>query len=498
MQTERYSLCLHNRSANRVLDTLFAQPYNGFMFVGREHELELIRDRLRDRGKAQLVILYGRRRIGKSTLIAKAVEKETKVLFFEGIEGSRKQVQIDQFLDDLTRQTGRVRLAAHNWREVFQGVGELIGRGRWVLVFDEFPWMGAGRTQIVSELKLYWDRWSKNPDICLFLCGSVASFMTRHVVHSKALHNRKTLEMCLGPLTPGECGRFMPRRSKREKAQLYMCLGGIPKYLEQIDASSSLEKNINRLCFSANGFFLKEYETLFKEQFRSLKIYEAIVKSLAEAPADLSELAQRTGVPKGGGLREQLDNLVRAQFIREYRPVPLGGRRRTRTVIYKLSDPFLIFYFRYVHPNRNLIARNRHAENLMRAIAGPTIQQYYGFAFERMCEAAMDTIIDRLGLALGDIIAMGPFFRQRRGKLRGLQIDWLIVRRDAVWTLIEMKYTNAPSGRKVIHEVRQKIERLDVPDGVSVETVLVSARGVTNAVKHERYFCRVLTVDDLL
>ncbi len=113
------------------------------MFVGRKHELSVIRSHLRDRTKAQLIILYGRRRIGKSTLIAKAVEKEAKVLFFEGIEGARKQVQIEQFLTDLAVQTGHVRLGARNWREVFQGLGELIRQGRWVLIFDEFPWMGC-------------------------------------------------------------------------------------------------------------------------------------------------------------------------------------------------------------------------------------------------------------------------------------------------------------------------------------------------------------------
>ena len=112
------------------------------MFVGREHELSLIGRHLQDNSKAQLIILYGRRRIGKSTLIAKAVEQERNVLFFEGIEGARTQVQIAQFLGDLASQTGRMRLDARNWRDVFQGLGELVRSGRWVLVFDEFPWLG--------------------------------------------------------------------------------------------------------------------------------------------------------------------------------------------------------------------------------------------------------------------------------------------------------------------------------------------------------------------
>ncbi|MFH0946707.1 MAG: AAA family ATPase [Planctomycetota bacterium] len=128
------------------------------MFLGRTHELEMLRERLEDRSKAQLILVYGRRRIGKTTLIARSLAREKRVLLFEGIEGAPTRLQIAQFLDDLAGQTGRVRLAAKSWREVFRGLGEIVCAGRWVLVFDEFPWMGVGRTRIVSELKLYWDR----------------------------------------------------------------------------------------------------------------------------------------------------------------------------------------------------------------------------------------------------------------------------------------------------------------------------------------------------
>jgi len=198
------------------------------------------------------------------------------------------------------------------------------------VVFDEFPWMGANRARIVSELKLHWDRWSSDNDqIALFLCGSVASFMSRHVVHSKALHNRKTMEMCLGPLSPRESSQFIPRRGLREKAQLHMCLGGIPKYLEQIDPRESLERNLNRLAFTADGFFIAEFETLFKEQFRSPCVYEEVVRALAQAPGGPADLAKRVGSVRGGGFQDQLRNLERAQFIRPYYALsPHGGKHR--------------------------------------------------------------------------------------------------------------------------------------------------------------------------
>ena len=467
------------------------------MFVGRKHELEQISYHLNDRSKAQLIVLYGRRRVGKSTLITQSCKKEKRVLFFEGLQGEHTDVQISQFLDDLARQTGRVRLNASNWREVFQGVGEIVQSGRWVLVFDEFPWMGAGRTKIVSALKLHWDRWAKNPNICLFLCGSVASFMTRHVVHSKALHNRKTLEMCLGPLSPKESALFIAKRGLWEKAQLYMTLGGVPKYLEQVNPRCSLAKNLNRMCFTANGFFVEEYETLFKEQFRSIKVYESVVAELAKNHLDLSSLSRKLGVKKGGGFQEQLNNLVSAQFVREYTPVKINGHTRRRTRLYKLTDPFLIFYFRYIHQNLDLINRNKKGEDLFKAITGSTLNQYYGYAFERFCEDSMDNILSKIGLSLTDIEQMGPYFQQGK-KGEGLQIDWLIIRRDNVWSLLEFKCSNERIGSSVIDEVERKVSRLRLPKEISVEPVLLSARGATKAVTEREFFTQSLELSDLL
>jgi len=468
------------------------------MFVGRQHELGLIRECLNDRSKAQLLVVYGRRRIGKSTLIREAVSTEERVLNFEGIEGENTRVQINQFLDDLARQTGRVRLGAKTWLEVFQGVGEIVESGRWLLVFDEFPWMGAGRTAIVSHLKLHWDRWSRNPEVALFLCGSVASFMVRHVVHSKALHNRKTLEICLGPLSPRESGLFIPKRGPREKAELYMCLGGVPKYLEQVDPRRSVEKNLNRLCFCAGGFFVEEYETLFKEQFRSLKAYESIVAALAQAPASLSELSRRIGAPRGGGFRDQLQNLVRAQFVREYTPILLGKTSRRRTRLYKLADPFLWFYFRYIHDNREIIARNRRNENLFRSIAGPSIHQHFGLAFERLGEASLDRILDHIGIRLVEVLRMGAYFQQSRTHGTGLQIDWVITRRDGVWNFLEFKYQRNPAGMQVMHALKEKIRRLNPPDDITIEPVLISAQGATSDLEHSGYFRHILRLADLV
>ena len=467
------------------------------MFIGRDYELKQIKEKLEDRSESHLIILYGRRRVGKSTLIHKSIRNQKNILFFEGIQGAHTKDQIDHFLTELSRQTGRIKLAAMNWREVFQGLSEIIETGRWTLVFDELPWMANGRSGLISDLKFYWDKWAQKKNVVLFLCGSVASFMVKHLIHSTALHNRKSLEIHLMPLTPHETGQFIPKRSLREKSQLYMTFGGVPKYLEQINPNESLSKNINRLCFSSNCFFINEFNTLFKEQFKIIKSYENLCQLLAYGPQNISDISEKVGIRKGGGLKDQLDNLIRANLIRAYHPYTANHRPRIKTKQYKLIDPFLIFYFRYMKDHKQLIQCNKN-ENLFRSIAADSISQYYGFAFERLCEDSLLTILGKLDLSLGDLHAFGPFFQRYTDRTKGVQIDNLLMRRDDTWTVIEYKYTKSPIGMTVVHEVQEKIKRLPKPNHITIETALISASGVTKAVQNSRFFNHILTLSDIL
>ena len=235
------------------------------MFVGREYELELLNDAFNS-NRPELVILYGRRRVGKSTLLKMSAGAK-KMLSFEALEGMSTVDQIKHFLRQLAEQTNNPIVAATNWHGAFSALTQHVIRKRCFLVFDELPWMATGRSQLVSLIKYFWDnKWKNNEKLTLVLCGSVASFMIKHVVHSKALHNRKTLEIALPPLPAHEARHFFQEyRSNHEVAEFLMIFGGIPKYLEQVDPKKSLADNLDRLCFSRHAFFLQEFDTIFKE-----------------------------------------------------------------------------------------------------------------------------------------------------------------------------------------------------------------------------------------
>lgn len=467
-------------------------------FLGRKNELKAIRERLEDHSKSQLIILYGRRRVGKSRLISEALLKERNILKFEGIEGESTDVQIDQFLNDLSRQTNKVKFAARNWREAFQGLEESIKEGRHVIIVDELPWLAVGKSTLISELKLFWDKWSLiNPRLVLFLCGSVAQFMVKHVVHSKALHNRKTLEMALMPLTPIESSQFVNKKGLKDKAILYMCFGGIPKYLEQINPKLSMEKNINQLAFTKVGFFVNEFETIFKEQFRLTKNYELIVYYLSQGPLNISELALKLKIPKGGGVKVYLDNLEKACFVKSYNAFSFGEKTGLRTKRYKLSDPFLIFYFYFVRPNLKIINAN-DTHDLFPSITEKKWPIFLGLQFEKFCEDSLLVILKKLHYSLPDVTNWGPYFRQKSNNGPGVQFDMVVELRNGSYILMEFKFKVSKIDTDVAKEMQAKIDKMNFSQNITLTKVLVAMNGATRSLEKLDYFDVILTLEDLL
>ncbi len=468
------------------------------MFVGRQHELSLLKRAIASE-RAELVVVYGRRRVGKSSLLARLVSGRGD-LHFEALQGVSQKQQIEHFLWQLAEQTGTPRAAARDWREAFRALTFHIAAGRHYVVFDEFPWMASGRTHLVSLLKYFWDnQWKENAGLTLVLCGSVASFMLQHIVHSRALHNRKTLEIKLPPLVAFESQEFFKGlRSSHEVARFLMVFGGIPKYLEQVDPTRSLADNLDRLCFQKHGFFLNEFDTIFKEQFKVTRSYERIVRSLAQQSGSKEDLSRRTGIRSGGGLTGYLNTLEQAEFVKTFVPVPiLGKRRKTRRIV--LWDEWLRFYFTWMEPNLQVIEMNTEP-GLLGRLAGGGLDSYFGLAFERLCMKNLPRLFQHLGIDFHQVRGFGPFFRQpaRSGASRaGFQIDILVHRTGDVLTLIECKLSARTVGASVIEEVRKKVSLLRAPARYTVERVLVCSGDVSPRLQNSGYFHQIAGIEAL-
>ncbi|MCP4155114.1 MAG: AAA family ATPase [bacterium] len=478
------------------------------MFVGRQKELELLEDAYTS-PKSELVVIYGRRRIGKSSLVYQFArshgrshregQEKPQFLPFEAIEGENTQNQIRHFTATLRKHTGDPFLDnAHfkNWEQIFtymtdRVIPEKNGK-KTIVFFDELQWMAAGRTKLVSLLKYYWDNHWKNKHVLLILCGSIASFMTRKVLKSNALYGRINLEILLKGLSAHEAALlFGGKRSKEEILKYLMVFGGVPKYLEEINLNRSFNQNMNRLCFSHHGPMVKEVERLFYSQFREVKIYKKIVELLKTGLFSLEEISRKMGFASGGGLKSYLDNLEQAEIIRTF--IPFGKGIKSKFKKYTLFDEFLYFYLKYMEPNQRIMEEG-NSDRLFETLTQESFDMWLGFAFERFCLRHSSQLAGLMGFR-DNILLATPHFGKGDQKF---QVDLLYQRSDRVITLCEIKHRNKPVTREIIPEVERKCRLLDIPTGYTLEKALISLYGPDESLKKEAYFHHSITLEDLV
>ncbi|MFC1453147.1 ATP-binding protein [Verrucomicrobiota bacterium] len=469
------------------------------MFVGRDREIDVLEGAYTSR-KSELIVVYGRRRIGKSSLVARFAEDKPVALRFEGLEGEHTDAQIRHFAATLSKQTEDPLLrsvAFRNWEDVLSYLTERIikthtRQEKLILFFDELPWMAAGRGRLVSLLKYYWDNHWKDRPVMLILCGSVASFMVKKVLRSKALYGRITLEILLGGLAPREAVALLRnRRSAEEVFKYFLVFGGVPKYLEEIRLNRSFAANINRLCFSENSPLIREVERIFYNQFRESRTYQRIVELLRDRMLTLRELSDRMGMPSGGGLKLYISNLEQAEIIRSFVPFGKGPRAKLRK--YALSDEYLHFYFKFVEPNRTTIAQSP-SPGLFERLTARSFDTWLGFAFERFCVKHAARLAGIMGFQ-DEVLVAAPYFE--RGDM-AFQIDLLYQRADGVITVCEAKYHHRPISTKVIPEMERKCSVLPVPRGYTREKALVSLHGPDDALRDTGYFDHYVTLSDIM
>jgi len=468
------------------------------MFIGREKEIATLEQTYRT-AEGRLVVIYGRRRIGKSRLVEEFGEGKKSFYHFEAIEGLDTAGQIQHFTAQLFAQKKEPLAASlqfRTWNEVFSYVTdhliETTAGTKPILFFDEFQWMAAGQSKLVSTVKYFWDNFWKKKKAMLILCGSVASFMVRRVLSSKALYGRVSAEILLRGLSPDEAIRFFKgKRSDEELLKYQLVFGTVPKYLEEIDCSRSFEQNMNRLCFSPNGLMLKEPERIFYSQFREGRTYQQIVTLLQNGPRTTGEIARRLGIPSGGGLKLYLDNLEHADIIRSVVPFDRDARSKFRA--YTLVDEFLSFYFKYLEPNLATI-RESTSRKLFETVTKDSFDIWLGFAFERFCLKYAGILARIMGFE-DTVLRAAPYFGRNDERF---QIDLVYRRSDKVITVCEIKYQDREIGPQVIPAVERKCRLLKIPRGYTLERALISLYGPDKVLRESDYFHHIVTLKEML
>ncbi len=465
------------------------------MFIGREEELKFLR-KMVSQNAPGVAVLYGRRRIGKSALIREAFIQNEKILFFEGLEDQSQSAQMANFIFQLKKQIS-IELpnsVPKTWRECLDLLTPILKKNKYIVVFDEFQWMANYRHTLVSDLKMIWDQyWSQSKMRGLVLCGSVASFMTKNVIRSKAFYGRVNTVIHLQELAPSEAKQILPRQSVDDCLIAMMHLGGVPFYLRQIESYASLSEAIENLCFTTNGYFAGEFSRIFASHFGKSAHFLRIIRSLSDAPQGVSRttLAEMTGIPLGGTLSGMLDDLESAGFISHY--VPFDKPEDARLRKYQLSDSYLNFYFSFIH--KNLKQMRPQARTIFQNIYGsPAYAAWLGFAFERFCVHNNSIIAKILGFD-GVNYRVGPLFQAKTIDNPGMQIDLLFDRGDNTIIVCEMKYSRVPIKLGVSQETQRKIDILRERTRKTILPVLITNNIPSKELAKSSYFYKTIRAE---
>lgn len=459
--------------------------------LGREKEFHKLEENYCSK-KSGLVTIYGRRRIGKSFFLNAYCLKH-RGLYFEGLEKEHTSTQIQHFKKQLSKQVNDplLKLAQFTtWEQIFDFLTDFFEKteGKNLLIFDEFQWIAAGHTKLVSLLKFYWDNHWKRANVQLILCGSISSYMIGKVIKSKALYGRIDIEIKMGPLDPKNVSLLLKNKISKDEVLKYMLVfGGVPKYIDLINTKYSFNKNMELLCFEKDSYFSTEFEKIFYSQFRKHRLHEKIVLLLAKENLALEEIAKKLKMSSSGGLKRYLTELEDASFIRT------ASFNETKGKKYKLFDEYLIFYFKFIRPQLKII-KYGYSKNLFSEQIKTTWTSWTGIAFENFCLKNLN-IIAKIIEVEGKIKNFGPFFKKES---YGIQIDLLIQTIDNNLYVFECKYSINPVDASIIKDFEKKIKALENFKNLSIKKVLISANGATKELQASEYFDFIITKEDFL
>lgn len=415
------------------------------IIVGRKDERQELALALKSPG-AELIAVYGRRRVGKTFLIGQHFRDQ---IIFEvaGLHDGNHSRQLANFHSCLkTAFPQLTTLPPKNWLEAFELLRDAMdrtkptGKTKRVLFFDEFPWMETRGSGFVAAFEAFWNQYaSQKRDIIVVVCGSAAAWMVQRVIRAKGgLHNRLTRRIRLMPFSLGETHEFLLSRGIQldayQIAQIYMAIGGIPHYLNHIRPGKSAAQNIESLCFRSTGMLREEYDSLLTALFDHDSMHQIIVKALATSWKGLmrDELIKKAKLTSGGRVTQAIEDLVLSGFVQE----TASWNKKSKETVYRLIDEFSIFYWTWMHNSDSDV-------HWMQIATGKRFDNWSGYAFENLCFKHLIQIKRTLGIS-GIQTSVGTWRFQSNEPEPGAQIDLLIERADRCFNLVEAKFSSSP------------------------------------------------------
>ena len=429
------------------------------MLIGRNKEITLLNDALKS-NKPELIVVYGRRRVGKTYLVRQVYDN--KICFeISGLHEGKLTDQLENFYRIINSKMSKTKTTStpKGWQEAFglliDYLETLDNNNKKVLFFDEFPWLATSKSKFLMSFENFWNSYaSRRNDLVVIICGSAASYMVSKIIRNKGgLHNRITQLVRLNPFTLHETEQFLVtnniKYTRYDILQLYMTIGGVPFYLEKLKKGESVPQAIDRLCFSKDGTLVNEFNNIYESLFENHERHVAVIKSLSEVRKGLTrnELVKRSKLSSGGTFTKIIEELIESGFVEQYKPFG----KKVKDTLYRLSDEYSMFYLKFIKDNKT-----SGMGTWNRLFLSNSFTSWLGFSFETLCMKHIDQIKSALGLS---VIYSESAGWTGMGNGKGAQIDLLIDRADNVINICEMKFSSASFTitKKYADEIRNKL-----------------------------------------
>lgn len=350
------------------------------MFIGREKELNAL-DKLYKSDKFEFIVIYGRRRVGKTELMNQFIG-DKKSIYFMGVESNEKQ-NLENFSKSIIEFSSGIQAETSfaSFQAALEYVFRLAQKERMILAIDEYPYVARSSKSLASTLQLLIDKYKDTSKLMLILCGSSMSYMEDHVLAYKApLYGRRTAQMKILPFDFEESCRYFNNLSDEDKALMYGIVGGTPQYLLQMSDKLSVEENIKNTYLNPMSFLYEEPVNLLKQEVREPAIYTAIITAIATGHTRMSEISTKVGEDTNV-CSNYLKNLMSLGIVQ--REIPYG-EKASRKSVYSIEDNMFCFWYRFVMDNNSIIARG--AADMVYKRIEPQLSNYMGRVFEEICK----------------------------------------------------------------------------------------------------------------
>ncbi|WP_113672053.1 ATP-binding protein [Vallitalea guaymasensis] len=436
-------------------------------FLGRKAELQKLSSEYNR--ESSFVVMYGRRRVGKTTLIKEFI-KDKKALYFL----STSELEINnrnRFIKSIADFTGMPYLKNSNfdnWYDIFEIIVNYQPEEKKIIVIDEFQYLVNANPSFTSIFQRIWDDILKDNNIMVILCGSYISMMTTQVLHySSPLYGRRTCQMKLKPLKFTEIKEGFRNLQFNELVSLYAVTGGVPKYLEFFDNNFGFFENIKNEILDKNGFLYEEPTFLLQKEVRETMTYFSMIQTIADNNHKLSKIASALEVPSTK-LTPYIKTLMDLSLVEKRVPVTEKNPSKSKKGLYYIEDNFIEFWFRFVYPYKSELEME-NIQYVVDKIKNNLIDNHVSFVYEDICREQFVNQSSELGFIISKI---GSYWDSK------VEIDIVAIDNDNKKLIVgECKYLNKPMKDSVFYNLIEKADSIKGYDDYDKVYVLFSLNG---------------------